>query len=227
MVIYWPFLNQALSLTLFLLYSPFKRPYNTLDNRAGSASSSLPLDPEECIFMADTANCLHVYFGEAKGKTTASMGLALRACGQGRKVLVAQFLKNNQSGELTALSQLSGIRLLMDEPIQKFTFMMNDAEKQALKAQHTRFLQAIDGAFDEFAPQLMVLDELLVAENKGFVPREVLEPLLDKWLKTCEVVLTGRQISDWLLARANYATEMRKHRHPYDQGLNARKGIEY
>lgn len=77
-------------------------------------------------------------------------------------------------------------------PIQKFTFMMNDAEKQALRAQHTRFLQAIDAAFDEFAPQLMVLDELLVAENKGFVPREALEPLLDKWLKTCEVVLTGR-----------------------------------
>lgn len=121
MVIYWPFLNQALSLTLFLLYSPFKRPYNTLDNRAGSASS-LPLDPEECIFMADTANCLHVYFGEAKGKTTASMGLALRACGQGRKVLVAQFLKNNQSGELTALSQLSGIRLLMDEPHPEIHF---------------------------------------------------------------------------------------------------------
>lgn len=177
--------------------------------------------------MADCVNCLHVYFGEAKGKTTASMGLALRACGRGCKVLAAQFLKDNQSGELAALSRLEGVRLLMDEPITKFTFQMNDAEKQALKAQYARFLQTIDASHDEFHPQLMVLDELLVAENKGFVTRETLEPLLDKWLQDCEVVLTGRYLSDWLLERADYATEMRKHRHPYDRGLCARPGVEY
>ena len=97
---------------------------------------------------------LHLYYGDGKGKTTAAMGLALRALGSGKKVVVLQFLKGGQSGEVPLLEQL-GAKIYRGKAGQKFVFQMNEAEKAATRDLQNRNLAA---AMTE-AADLLVLDE--------------------------------------------------------------------
>ena len=125
---------------------------------------------------------LHLYYGDGKGKTTAAMGLALRALGSGKKVVIVQFLKGGKSGEIPLLEQL-GATVYRGKAGQKFVFQMNDAEKAA-----TRALQGPAGQ---------------------------------------ECVLTAHAAPQWMLDAADYVTEMKCIRHPYQKGIAARKGVEY
>ena len=99
---------------------------------------------------------LHLYYGDGKGKTTAAMGLALRALGSGKKVVVLQFLKGGQSGEIPLLEQL-GAKIYRGKAGQKFVFQMNEAEKAATRDLQNRNLAA---AMTEDA-DLLVLDREL------------------------------------------------------------------
>lgn len=79
-------------------------------------------------------HALHLYFGDGKGKTTAAMGLAVRAAGQGRKVLIGQFLKTNTTGEFDSLRKLENVVLALGEPVAGLTMGMSDAEREEEKA---------------------------------------------------------------------------------------------
>ena len=118
---------------------------------------------------------LHLYYGDGKGKTTAAMGLALRALGSGKKVVIVQFLKGGKSGEIPLLEQL-GATVYRGRAGQKFVFQMNDV------------LQRPAGQ---------------------------------------ECVLTTHAAPQWMLDAADYVTEMKCIRHPYQKGIAARKGVEY
>lgn len=172
-------------------------------------------------------HALHLYFGEGKGKTTAAMGLALRAAGQGRSVLVSQFLKTNTTGELNALAKLDNVRVVLGEPVAGLTMGMSDAEREEERQRQRRNFARVCEAVEAFAPDLIVLDEFLVAERFGYLDSAQAVACIERWLAHAEVVLTGRWASEGLLARADYATEMVKHRHPYDAGVMARRGIEF
>ena len=181
---------------------------------------------------------LHVYHGDGKGKTTAAMGLALRAHAAGWPVLVVQFLKDGSSGEVRELAALGGasVRVLHDEPPVVFTFRMTPEQRVASKLVHDENLQAALASAREAAspvtagPLLVVLDEVLDALNAGLLdeaPLRELAHLASGAQDGPEVVLTGRNPAPWLLDAADYVTQMRAERHPYERGITARAGVEY
>lgn len=168
---------------------------------------------------------LHIYCGDGKGKTTCAMGLAVRAAGHGRKVVVAQFLKGNNSGERAVLESLPTVNCLPVPETIKFIFAMDEQEKAQARAQMTAaFAQAVEAARDS---GLLVLDELCGAITTGMVPLEDVLAFLDSCPEQLEVVITGRDPAPELQERADYITEMRKVKHPFDKGVNAREGIEW
>lgn len=165
---------------------------------------------------------VHLYCGNGKGKTTAAMGLALRALGQGMQVVVVQFLKNGTSGELEPLKKL-GAAVYSGQPGAKFTFQMNAEEKaQATQENNVRLAEALQQPCD-----LLILDEICAARNSGMVDEALAKQAVLERPQHREVVLTGRNPEAWMVEAADYITEMQPRRHPYEQGIPARKGIEF
>ena len=154
---------------------------------------------------------IHVYYGDGKGKTTAAMGLVLRAAGSGLDVLMFQFLKDNSSSERIILEQIPNVTCLPGKDRVKFVSKMNADEKARLKHYNNKALDEII----KCAVQLGVLSEEKLVEFLEHKPRGL------------EIVLTGHVVSDKVLELADYVTEIRKVKHPYDQGITAREGIEY
>ena len=175
--------------------------------------------------MSETG-LIHIYCGEGKGKTTAAVGLAVRHAGFGGKVVLAQFLKDGTSSECRALSKLENVTMLAANPCGKFSFQMTGEEKQECRAAIGRTFAAATGFAVREGATLLVLDEVCAAVSGGFLSEEELIAFLDGKPDDLEVVLTGRNPSEGLQARADYITEMVKRRHPFDKGVGARKGIE-
>lgn len=167
---------------------------------------------------------IHIYCGDGKGKTTAAAGLALRCAGAGGRVLFFQFLKGNTSGERKLLGLLEGIDVMNGIEGMKFVWNMTEREKEAVRGQYRSFFREIVQKAAEY--DLVVLDEVIPAIKYEFVTEEELIRFLENKPRTTEVVLTGRGPSSRLLAAADYVTEMKKIKHPYDRGIAARKGIE-
>lgn len=164
---------------------------------------------------------LHLYWGNGKGKTTAAMGLALRALGHGRRVVIVQFLKDGTSGEIAPL-RTAGAAVYAC-PNAKFTWLMDEADKAAAREASARALgQALAEPFD-----LLVLDEACAALKSGILDEALLRRAVAFAKNGREVVLTGRDPAPWLQDAADYSTEMRAHKHPYADGVAAREGVEY
>ena len=153
------------------------------------------------------------------------MGLVLRAAGSGLDVLVFQFLKDNSSSERVILEQIPNVTCLPGKDRVKFVSNMNADEKARLKHYNNKALDEIIkfcGPFD-----VLVLDEILCAVQLGVLSEEKLVEFLEHKPRGLEIVLTGHVVSDKVLELADYVTEIRKVKHPYDQGITAREGIEY
>ena len=146
-----------------------------------------------------TDGLVHIYCGDGKGKTTASVGAAVRAAGSGKKVVIKRFLKNDHSGEVEVLKQIPGITVLPCTRQFGFSWKMSSQEKE----------------------------EAVGACSLGFIKEERLLELIGCKPEKLEVILTGRNPSKELLAAADYVTEMVMRAHPYTRGIPARKGIEY
>ena len=167
---------------------------------------------------------IHLYCGDGKGKTTASVGLAVRAAGAGNKVRFVQFLKNGNSSELKQLRSL-GIETSVCEKPHGFIWTMSKEEKAQARADYTELLEK---AFEETQDlDLLVLDEAVGAAGCLMIPEDELIRLLKEKPEGREVVMTGRDPSEALKAEADYITEMKKIKHPFDKGVDARRGIEY
>lgn len=164
---------------------------------------------------------LHLYWGNGKGKTTAAMGLALRALGHGQRVVIVQFLKDGTSGEIAPL-RAAGAAVYAC-PNAKFTWLMDEADKAAAREASARALgQALAEPFD-----LLVLDEACAALKSGILDENLLHRAVAFAKNGREVVLTGRDPAPWLQEAADYSTEMRANKHPYADGVAAREGVEY
>lgn len=173
--------------------------------------------------MKDQLGLVHIYCGDGKGKTTAAIGLAVRAAGCGKRVYLLQFLKNRQTGEYKSLQNLPNVKIKTMET-EKFIFQMSTAEKDAVKRR-----QIFD--FIKISKEMLNYDLLILDEIFGAIETETfsLNRLLD-FLKTkppaLEVVLTGRNVPAALLPYADYISRMVCVRHPYMRGISARTGIE-
>lgn len=165
---------------------------------------------------------VHLYWGNGKGKTTAAMGLALRALGSGKRVVIVQFLKGAESGEVGLLRRL-GAAVYRGKAGQKFVSQMSEEEKQATRElQGENLLCAMRHPAD-----LLILDEACAACKLGMVEETLLKQAVLQKPFAQELVLTGREPADWMQAAADYSTEMLCRRHPYDKGIAARKGVEF
>ncbi len=166
---------------------------------------------------------VHVYTGDGKGKTTAALGLALRAAGAGWDVFFAQFVKGQPTSELQALERFSDRITVRRFGGSKFVAPGGDAESNR-KAEEG--LRQCEEAVGSGRYQLVVLDEANVAAALDVVDLERLLRLIDGRPENVELVLTGRWAPRQILDRADLVTEMREVRHYYRQGVSARRGIE-
>ena len=165
---------------------------------------------------------VHLYWGKGKGKTTAAFGLAVRALGSGAQVTVVQFLKNGQSSELEPLRRL-GVLVYSGRAGTKFFSQMTEEEKRAILALHNEHLrQALRQPCD-----LLILDEACAACQYGMVDEKLLQQAVLQRPAGREVVLTGRTPAEWMCEAADYSSEIICHRHPYEKGITARKGVEF
>ena len=141
---------------------------------------------------------IHVYVGDGKGKTTASVGLSVRSAGHGFKVLFMQFLKDDSSGENDVLRRLPSVKVVHCPVNYGFTFQMTEEQKRETAEEYDKMLDQVLNS-DVF---LIVLDEVIHALNAGMIDKEKLERALDK---DCEIVLTGRDAPEWIVDRADYS----------------------
>lgn len=168
---------------------------------------------------------IHLYCGDGKGKTTAALGLALRAAGAGKRVVFTQFFKDGSSSEIEPLAALPGVRVFHADTVRGFYRNMTPTQREQAGKDYTALFRQVTQAAQE--ADLLILDEIVSACNRGVVPEKLVTVFLREKPARLEVVLTGRNPSAALLELADYITEMRKLRHPFDRGIGARKGIEF
>jgi len=168
---------------------------------------------------------VHVYTGDGKGKTTAAVGLVVRAVGHGLRCCFVQFMKGRYPyGEVKALRTLKGVTVKQFGTLE----FVHKGKGRAVDRREARKALAFAGkALAAGRYDIVVLDEVCVAVFMGLIPVEDVVKALEKRSPRVEVVMTGRRAHRRLLARADYVTRFGKGSHPFDKGVLARKGIEY
>lgn len=169
---------------------------------------------------------IHIYCGDGKGKTTAAIGLALRASGCGLKVIVSQFMKCGNSNEVKLMKELPGVTYCCCEKRLGFAWNMNEEQQAEAKALYSELFRDVTALAIEQDADLLVMDEFMSAYNYGWIDRREALTFLQNKPEKLEVVLTGREPGEELITLADYVTEMRKIKHPFEQGIPARRGIE-
>lgn len=174
---------------------------------------------------------VQIYTGDGKGKTTAAFGLALRAAGQGNKVLIYQFLKppSLDIGERFAL-QLGAVRIRVESLDVPWDMAESFKDKtavsqmqKAIKEVIERIIQTAEKRFYD----VLILDEIIFCLSKGLVKFEDIKNIIDRKDPAVEIVLTGSGATEELIALADLVTEMKNIKHPLDKGTSARRGIEF
>ncbi|MCR5844992.1 MAG: cob(I)yrinic acid a,c-diamide adenosyltransferase [bacterium] len=167
---------------------------------------------------------VHLYSGDGKGKTTAAMGLAARAAGSGKHVVIAEFLKGDRSCELNTLRLSDNVEVMKADCPVKFSFRMTDEERERTRLANDELLARLA----QCDCDLIVADEAINAYRLDLIDRQALKDFVVNKPEGTELVLTGRQPDEFFIEHADYATEMVCRKHPYrEQGIKARKGIEF
>lgn len=174
---------------------------------------------------------VQVYTGKGKGKTTAAIGLAVRAAGRGNQVLIYQFLKppEMETGERMAFGKSE-----LPVEIKSLDVCWNMYRDFSDEEQMAKCRESIRGELAELTDaaasgryDLIILDEIVFCEAKNLVDIEDIKNLVAGRADKVELVMTGREATDEMMELADLVTEMKKIKHPFDKGVNARVGIEY
>lgn len=170
---------------------------------------------------------IQIYCGDGKGKTSASIGTAIRAAGRNMKVLFVQFLKCEDSGERNILKDINNIDMTPCPVELQFTINMTESQKaQASKIFRDMFDHAVRTALLSNY-NVLILDEIFSAIETGMLNEHDVYTFLADAPSRMEIVLTGRNPSDNFIALADYVSEIKKVKHPYDNDTRARIGIEF
>jgi cob(I)alamin adenosyltransferase len=174
---------------------------------------------------------VQIYTGDGKGKTTAAFGLALRAAGQGNKVLIYQFLKppSLDLGERFAL-QLGAVRIrveALDEFWDVAVSLQDDKAVARMQAAIHEVLMRLAETAEKRFYDVLILDEIVFCLARGLAQLADVRQIIDRRHRAVEIVLTGRGAPAELIELADLVTEMQNVKHPFDTGLPARRGIEF
>jgi cob(I)alamin adenosyltransferase len=165
---------------------------------------------------------VHVYTGNGKGKTTAAIGLAVRAAGRNLKVAFVQFIKGVQTGERIFMENYKAFDIVQ---LNAGNYRSKSQEQLRNEAQKTLSYAEKVITGDEY--DMVILDEICVALHENLISVQQVLDLLDKKPQRLELVLTGRNAPQELIERADLVTEMHMIKHPYNEGIVARQGIEF
>jgi cob(I)alamin adenosyltransferase len=168
---------------------------------------------------------VQVYTGDGKGKTTAALGAALRACGHGLRVLMIQFMKGSgEYGEVKIAAKIPGFTLHQsglptfvdrEAPGEEDRRLAREGWRKAWEALRS-------GSYD-----VIILDEINVAADYGLVPLDDVVRFIEEKPREVELILTGRGARPEIIERADLVSEVRMVRHPYERGVAARRGVEF
>ncbi len=176
--------------------------------------------------MPDTKGLVIVYTGNGKGKTTAAMGMALRAWGQGMRILMLQFIKGGKGyGELKAVEKMPGFEIVaMGEG-----FIKNSGDDK-LAGHRAAAREAMARAREEINSgrwDMIILDEINYAVSFGLLSESEVLELIDMKPHELHLVLTGRNAAGKVTEKADLVTEIKEIKHPYAKGIKAQKGVEF
>jgi cob(I)alamin adenosyltransferase len=171
---------------------------------------------------------IHIYTGDGKGKTTAALGLGLRAYGRGFRVRLVQFLKGRDTGELEVLQRLTPQFVVRrNQELTKFVKDLDAGELARAHAVTRRLWEEAVAVAQAGGCDLLILDEVMAALRAGCLGLPLLVTFLTRKPPALEVVLTGRDVLPELVELADYVSEIKAVKHPYERGIPARCGIEY
>ncbi len=176
--------------------------------------------------MRQGTGLIHIYYGDGKGKTTTGMGLSIRAAGYGYRVLLYQFMKNNKTSERKILECVDNITIVDGREQVKFSFQMTQKEKEELKKFYDEEFQKVTQKAAQEKYDVLFLDETIYTISAGLLDESLVLQFLKEKPDNLEVILTGNTPSQEMIALADYVSEIRMVKHPYQQGQSARNGIE-
>ncbi len=166
---------------------------------------------------------VHVYTGDGKGKTTAAIGLALRAAGAGLKVYIAQFVKGMKYSELNSLAKLS--EFITIKQYGRDCFIFREPEKEDIQIAQEG-LKEVREIMCSGKYQMVILDEANIATYYNLFSVEELLDFIQAKPEEVELIITGRKADPRIIEAADLVTEMKEIKHYYQKGVQARDGIE-
>jgi cob(I)alamin adenosyltransferase len=167
---------------------------------------------------------IHVYTGNGKGKTTAAIGLGVRAVGDGLKVLMIQFMKGRRYSELDALQQIKNFTVAQ---FGRDEFVSKEKPEKIDRDLARKGLTYAKDIIEKGGYDLVILDEITVAVDFQLIPLKDVLDLLKNKPETLELVLTGRYASPEIIKHADLVSEILEIKHPYQKGVTSRKGIDW
>ncbi len=169
---------------------------------------------------------VHIYTGNGKGKTTAAIGLGIRAAGSGMKVLMVQFCKGSSTSEENIIEKLKpDFELYKYKQICKFVWQMTPEEKKQMAEDTLNLFNfAVNSAKNK---DMLILDEIMAAITNEFIDVRKVVDFINNKPSHLELVLTGRNVPKELIDIADYVSEINAVKHPMTSGIMARKGIEF
>ncbi|OIO40283.1 hypothetical protein AUJ61_02270 [Candidatus Pacearchaeota archaeon CG1_02_30_18] len=174
-------------------------------------------------FEKSSLGFVHIYTGEGKGKTSAGMGLVIRALGRGLKVKIIQLFKRDTGEQF--FFENSGVKYLQFKPLHPYFKNYDQTQIESLKEEFLEFWTESLKDIDEY--DLILIDELGPGLNWMIIPESLVFDLIENKPKNTELIFTGRDFPESVKERADYVSEIKKIKHPYDKGIFAREGIEY
>lgn len=171
---------------------------------------------------------VQIYTGNGKGKTTAAVGLGVRAAGDDYSVFMVQFLKSGSTGELKSIKKLEpNFKIFRFEKKRGFFWTLNDEEKAELKLEIQEAYRFCLEALKNNKCDILIMDEIMGALSNSLISKKKLLELIEAKPNNMELILTGRNVPEEIIYKADLVTEMKEIRHYFSKGVPAREGIEY
>ena len=170
---------------------------------------------------------IHIYCGNGKGKTTAALGLAVRAAGSGMKVHIVQLLKGGFTSELSILEAVPNITVERCGRNYGFLSKMSEEDKIKLAHCHDDLLLRAERLMKDGVIDMLIIDEFNAAYEYNVLNRDIADRIVFEKPKEIELILTGRRPKEKFINAADYVSEIQAVKHPFQKGIKARKGIEF
>lgn len=170
---------------------------------------------------------IHIYTGDGKGKTTAAIGQGIRSAGNGLNVFMVQFLKTYETGELKIIDKIDNFSVFRFESKKDFFWNLNHEQKVKLRQETDTAIKFISETVSQNRCDVLILDEVFGSLKNGLIDIDELISILKNKPKNIEIIMTGRDAPNEIIELADYVSDIKMVKHPFQKGIGSRKGIEY